>query len=76
MTGADPPVDSNDITWMFVGADGIQDGSVFSNGIFSMDRTAFTIRKVEFHHEGVYIFTASNDAGSTNANVSLDVQGM
>ena len=73
---ASPPISVGDITWMFVTADGIEDGSVFSNGVFSSGGASFTIGRVEFHHEGMYVFTASNGAaGNTRESISMDVQG-
>ena len=73
-----PPITPADIEWRFapIGGSAITiSSSPDSHYIFSDDKLSLTIIVLSLDDEGVYELMGTTIAGSTSANISLDVQG-
>lgn len=78
ITNAYPDVAPNNIKWTFNNGQNISDiTGLTTNGFsFSMDLLSLSIVGISSRHEGNYTLTATNNAGSGQASIELEVEGM
>ena len=80
---ASPEVQTENIQWNFVNLNGsinIPTNSLtttFSNltGVFSSNRLSLTLSGLTNDFEGMYVMTATNEAGSDSATVEMVIEG-
>ena len=78
ITDAYPDVTPDNIKWTFNNGQNISDiTGLTTNGFsFSMDLLSLSIVGISARHEGNYTLTATNNAGSGQASIELEVEGM
>lgn len=70
-----PAVTATDIQWMLRHSNGTEVAIPLDDrGTFSSDRRSLTITPVDHPDEGLYVFMASNAAGSATGSIFVDVQ--
>lgn len=73
ITEDNPTVLPNDIQWLFNGTELMIPAS---RGSFSRNRHSLTIHNLSLTDEGTYTLVAINPAGTSQASLYLDVEGM
>lgn len=78
ITNAYPDVTPDNIKWTFNNGQNIIDITrLTTNGFsFSMDLLSLSIVGISASREGNYTLTATNNAGSGQASIELEVEGM
>ena len=78
ITNAYPDVTPDNIKWTFNNGQNIIDITrLTTNGFsFSMDLLSLSIFGISASHEGNYTLTATNNAGSGQTSIELEVEGM
>ena len=70
-----PPVELTSSDWRVTNSEGSHTLAPEDERFtFSLDFTSLTIDDVHVYDEGVYTLTASNEAGSGSASITVDVQ--